>query len=264
MLQRKLRVLVTVSGFVLAMTASMSAPAQHGERVPQPAKAEQLFAMANETRAQQGRGKLQWDQALAEAAMRHCMRMAAEGPISHRYGGEPDLATRAGEAGAHFSLIEENIAVGSYPGRIHQGWLDSPGHRANLLNPEINRIGVAVVSAQGVLFAVADYARAVPVLAPSQVEDTVARLLRERRVAVRRDTSGARAACRLDHGLPSMSGEDTPQFVMRWQDSDMSHLPGALEERLSSGRYRQASVGSCPARNVEGSFTVYRVAVLLY
>jgi hypothetical protein len=51
---------------------------------------------------------------------------------------------------------------------------------------------------------------------------------------------------------------------MRWQDSEMSHLPGALEERLSSGRYRQAAVGSCPARNAEGAFTVYRVAVLLY
>jgi hypothetical protein len=264
MLQRQLRLLVTLSLSVLAMTGAVRAFAQHGERVPQPAKAEQLFAMANETRAQEGRGRLQWDPALAAAALRHCMRMAAEGPISHRYGGEPDLAARAGEAGAHFSLVEENIAVGSYPGKIHQGWLDSPGHRTNLLNPDINRIGVAVVSAQGVLFAVADYARAVPVLAPGQVEDAVARLLRERRVAVRRDTTGARAACRLDHGLPSLPGEDTPQFVMRWQDSDMSHLPGALEERLSSGRYRQAAVGSCPARNAEGAFTVYRVAVLLY
>ena len=139
--------------------------------MPQPVKAEQLYAMANETRAQAGLRRRQWDPALAEVAMKHCMRMAAEGPIAHRYGGEPDLAERAGAAGAHFSLIEENIAVGSDPGKIHQGGLDSPGHRANLLNPEIDRIGTAVVAAQGVLFAVADYARGVSVMETVQVEN---------------------------------------------------------------------------------------------
>ncbi len=232
--------------------------------MPQPAKAEQLFALANQSREQAGLGRLQWDPALAEAAMKHCLRMAAEGPISHRYSGEPDLTERTGAAGAHFSLIEENIAVGSYPASIHQGWLDSPGHRANLLNPEIDRIGVAVVAAQGVIFAVADYARGVPVLSPEQVEGTVARLLQGSRVAVRRDTTDARAACRLDHGLPQLTGSGQPQFVMRWQDADLSHLPSDLQERLASGRYRQAEVGSCPARHFEGAFTVYRVAVLLY
>ncbi len=196
--------------------------------------------------------------------MKHCMRMAAEGPISHRYGGEPDLTQRAGTAGAHFSLIEENIAVGSYPSKIHQGWLDSPGHRANLLNPEIDRIGTAVVAAQGVLFAVADYARGVPVMETAQVEDAVAGLLRTRGVAVRQDATDARAACHLDRGIPSLAGAKPPQFVMRWQGPDLDRLPPELIERLGSGRYRQAEVGSCPARDVEGSFTVYRVAVLLY
>jgi hypothetical protein len=196
--------------------------------------------------------------------MKHCMLMAAEGPISHRYGGEPDVSTRASEAGAHFSLIEENIAVGSYPSQIHQGWLDSPGHRANLLNPEIDRIGVAVVAAQGVLFAVADYAKAVAVLTPAEQESRVAALLRNKGVVIRRDTTDARAACRLDHGLPSLIGADSPQFVMRWQGADTDVLPPRLVETLSSGRYRQAAVGSCPARDAEGAFTVYRFAVLLY
>jgi hypothetical protein len=256
--------LVVVYLLALAVSDPRSLQAQTGERVPQPAKAEQLFAMANETRTQQGRGRLEWDQALADAALKHCMRMAAEGSISHRYGDEPDVSARASEAGAHFSLIEENIAVGSYPSRIHQEWLDSPGHRANLLNPEIDRIGVAVVAAQGVLFAVADYAKAVPVLTPPQLESRVAGLLRNKGVVIRRDTTDARAACRLDHGLPALIGSDSPQFVMRWQGPDTDVLPPRLVETLSSGKYRQAAVGSCPARDTEGSFTVYRFAVLLY
>src|ERR1039457_1698952 len=106
--------------------------------------------------------------------------MAAEGPISHRYNGEPDLTSRAGQAGAHFSLIEENIAVGSYPATIHQRWMESPGHRSNLLNPQVDRVGIAVVAANGVIYAVADYARVVQVLNPTQVEAAIAALLRPR------------------------------------------------------------------------------------
>ena len=51
---------------------------------------------------------------------------------------------------------------------------------------------------------------------------------------------------------------------MRWQDADISKLPEALLDRLSSGDYHRASVGSCPAKDLEGSFTLYRMAVLLY
>jgi hypothetical protein len=51
---------------------------------------------------------------------------------------------------------------------------------------------------------------------------------------------------------------------MRWQDADLAQLPGDLASSLASGKYHQASVGSCPTQNLEGSFTAYRVAVLLY
>jgi hypothetical protein len=55
-----------------------------------------------------------------------------------------------------------------------------------------------------------------------------------------------------------------PRFVMRWQDGDLSRLPRALADRLASGNYRQAAVGSCPAQVAQGAFSAYRVAVMLY
>jgi hypothetical protein len=51
---------------------------------------------------------------------------------------------------------------------------------------------------------------------------------------------------------------------MRWQDAELSHLPQELADRLATGRYRAADVGSCPAQNVEGAFSAYRIAVILY
>ncbi len=246
---------------VLLCTVAATCAAQAG---PRPAAAEQLFALANRSRAEAGADPLKWDRALAEAAMRHCQRMAQAGPISHRYSGEADLTERAAAAGAHFGLIEENIAADDYASQIHEGWLNSPGHRRNLLNPDVDRVGIAVIESRGTLYAVADYSRGVQSLSPSQVEAKIGDLLHATGIMVQQDTAEARAACRLDRGLPSMPGGSAPQFVMRWQGADLDHLPQELSSRARSGRYHTAAVGSCPPRGEVGGFTAYRLAVLLY
>jgi uncharacterized protein YkwD len=256
----------------LALAAPVLSAAQMQPFSPSPydgpanlqTEAGQLFALANQARAGAGEGRLEWDPALAAAALEHCRRMVREGPISHRYGGEPELTARAAQAGAHFSLIEENVAIGPSAAAIHDEWMHSPGHRSNLLNPDADRIGVAVIATRGVLYAVADYTRAVLALAAPEVEAHVAALIRTSGVAIVSDPAPARAACATDEGFPRSATGPQPRFIMRWQDSDLTRLPQALADRLASGQYRQAAVGSCPARNLEGSFTAYRVAVLLY
>ena len=190
--------------------------------------------------------------------------MAEEGAISHRFEGESDLTERAGQAGAHFSLIEENVAVGPDPATIHDEWMHSTGHRTNLLNSEVNRVGVAIVASRGMLYAVADYEHAVPVVAQTQVESAIAGLLSTRGVTLLSDATVARAACMMNQGSPVSNAASRPRFIMRWQDSDLTLLPQALVDRLATGKYRQASVGSCPAQEMKGGFTAYRVAVLLY
>ena len=250
------------------VAAQIAAQGSHAGSGNQSAEAEEIRAMANQARAQAGVGRLEWDQTLAAAALQHCQRMAAEGPISHQYRGEPDLSARAAQAGAHFSVIEENVAIGPSADRIHEEWMESPGHRANLLSPDVDRVGIAVVAARGVLYAVADYSRAVEQLSATQVEARVAALIRVSGVAILRDPSLARQACASDEGMPrtagGMEGGETPRFVMRWQAGDLMQLPQALVDRLASGSYRQAAVGSCSAQVAQGAFSAYRVAVLLY
>jgi hypothetical protein len=231
--------------------------------VIQPA-AVKLLGLANESRAAAGAGPLKWDDALAVAARKHCLRMAAEGPIGHRYPGELDLAERAGLAGAHFDLIEENVAIGATPDEIHEGWMHSTGHRQNMLNPGVDRVGIAVVASRGVLYATADYSHGVQQLSQTQVEERIAGLIRPSGVTILPNPSVAREACRLDSGLPRMAGGVPPGFVMRWQDSDVDHLPKSLADKLASGQYHNAAVGSCDSSGVDGTFTAYRVSVLLY
>lgn len=265
-----MKVLVQGIFVFAALAMSVAGAAQSNSLAPDQgsgnmhAEAGQIFALANQARAQAGVGRLDWDPALADAAVQHCLRMAAEGPISHQYNGEPDLSTRTAQAGAHYSVIEENVAMGPSADTIHEEWMHSPGHRANLLSPDVNRVGIAVVAAHGSLYAVADYSRGVEQLSATQVEARVAALIRASGVAILRDPSLARAACATDNGMPRTEGGPTPRFVMRWQDAELTELPQALKERLASGNYRQAGVGSCPAQVAAGSFTAYRLAVLLY
>jgi uncharacterized protein YkwD len=223
-----------------------------------------IVELANQARAEAGAGALKWDPALADAARKHCLRMTAEGSISHRYRGEPDPAERAAQAGAHFNLVEENVALGPDPATIHQQWMHSPGHRVNLLNPDVDRIGVAVVAGRHGLYAVADYARNVPVLSQAQVEARVAGMVHDSGVAVDHDAKDAREACATDDGVPGSRPGSRSRFVMRWQSSELNQLPDELTETLASGEFRRAQVASCPAQGQRGSFTAYRLAVLLY
>jgi uncharacterized protein YkwD len=228
------------------------------------AEAWRIVQLANQSRAAAGAGPLKWDPELAAAARQHCLRMAQEGPISHRYRGEPEPAERAAQAGAHFSLFEENVALGPDPATIHQQWMHSPGHRTNLLNPSVDRVGVAVVAGRRGLYAVADYARNVPVLTQAQVETRVAGMVQSGGVEIQRDAKAAREACKTDDGIPGSNTGGRIRFIMRWQDADLSRLPSELTSELSSGKFRRAEVASCTPQGEQGWFTAYRIAVLLY
>jgi hypothetical protein len=227
-----------------------------------------LVELANQARQEAGLKPLIWDAGLGAAAHAHAVRMAAEGPISHRYGGEPDVAERAASAGAHFSLIEENIAVGDTAFHVHQQWMKSPPHHENLMNPRIDRIGVALVPAKGVLYAVADYAEGVAGMSLEQVETSVAKVVASQGVKVLPDGSEARQYCAQEGSSDKTTGKGPrPRFLMRWQSAEITTLPLALAQALASKQYWDATVGACEPQGTDAGkpvFSGYRVAVLLY
>jgi uncharacterized protein YkwD len=143
-----------------------------------PAVAEQyLFAAANAERTQRGLRPLQWDPRLYLAAQAHASEMAERESISHQYPGEPELSARGREAGARFSVIAENVAVAPSAVRIHEAWMKSSGHRANLLDVRVDSVGIAVLSRGGELYAVEDFDRSFGGLSIDEQETTVGNLV---------------------------------------------------------------------------------------
>jgi uncharacterized protein YkwD len=121
---------------------------------------QQLFAGVNRARKAQGLAGLKWDEALAVAARRHAGLMAQHNSAEHAYGGEPSLASRATQSGARFVWLAENVIQGSGVQTIQEGFLKSPNHRANILDADMNSMGVGVVERGGQLFAVEDFSKA--------------------------------------------------------------------------------------------------------
>ena len=120
---------------------------------------QQLFQAINRERAANGLPPLKWDEALANAARQHAEAMAAQKAVSHGFQGELSLPSRASRAGASFSWLSENVAAGPNAENINEQWMQSPNHRANVLDSDMDTIGTGVAERNGVIFAVADFSK---------------------------------------------------------------------------------------------------------
>jgi hypothetical protein len=254
----KVRLACVIAGIA---GASLWAGAQSASVPERGSVAEQyLFAAANMERVQRGLPQLAWDEALSKAAIFHAQQMVVHGGISHRFAGEPDLLDRGSLAGAKFSKIAENLAEASSAVTIHDLWMHSKGHRENLLDAEVDRVAIAVVSRGGQLFAVEDFVRGVQTMSFDEQERVVHGLLAPFGLRVVEGSDEARKTCSMDSGF---AGEAKPMFVMRFSTRDLTQLPEALKEKMRSGRYHEAAIGACPVSG-NGKFSGYNVAVLLY
>jgi uncharacterized protein YkwD len=98
---------------------------------------------ANAERTRRGLRALEPDARLQEAAQRHAADMARGDSMAHE-GADGSLAPeRAARRGYRWTTVAENVAAGyPDPAAVVAGWLASPGHRENLLDPQVRHVGV--------------------------------------------------------------------------------------------------------------------------
>ena len=104
---------------------------------------DRVVELTNQERTQLGLSSLRADPLLTRAAQTHTENMAVQDFLEHTGldGSSPDDRIEA--AGYDFSAWAENIAGGSQtPEAVVKGWMNSEGHRANIVNPNLQEIGV--------------------------------------------------------------------------------------------------------------------------
>ena len=83
-----------------------------------------------------------WNAALAAAALAHSRDMAARRHFGHQGSDGSMVASRATRAGYSWRLVGENIAAGqTSAAEAVAGWIESPGHCVNLMNPLFTEMG---------------------------------------------------------------------------------------------------------------------------
>ncbi|MGW1541590.1 sigma-70 family RNA polymerase sigma factor [Streptomyces sp. NPDC002309] len=110
----------------------------------------QVVALVNKERSAAGCGPLAEDGQLNRAAQGHSQDMAARDFFDHTNPDGADPGQRTTAAGYNWSTYGENIARGQQtPEAVMDSWMNSPGHRANILNCSFKDIGVGIHEGSG-------------------------------------------------------------------------------------------------------------------
>ena len=98
----------------------------------------QFVSLTNSSRASSGAGRLSVDGELTAIARRWSAKMAADNRLAHN----PNLSR---EVTQDWAKLGENVGVGDNADQIHQAFMNSPAHRANILDGAFTRVGIGVV-----------------------------------------------------------------------------------------------------------------------
>jgi uncharacterized protein YkwD len=154
-----------LAGLVLLL--ALGAPCVSPAGVETSAELRQLaLDLVNRSREEHGLSPLRLEDALAEAAEAHAEDMASRGYFAHESPEGGTVMDRYRAAGGSAGkLVAENIAQcrNCAVGRrliedFHRGWMESPGHRANILSPGLDRFGFGLAAGRGRLVAVQTFA----------------------------------------------------------------------------------------------------------
>lgn len=140
---------VVASPVVTPQPTSTPAPSIAGGGSFDGSAAAALLAEINRERGAAGLGPLSSNGALAGVAASHASDIATQRRLSHTSSNGRDFAARMRAGGAKFGAAAENVAAGrggaSGMPSVAQAFMNSPVHRANILNASFAEVGIAVV-----------------------------------------------------------------------------------------------------------------------
>lgn len=113
---------------------------------PEPSLEFQMLQMINQERTSRGLKPLAADPELVPVARGHSADMFARGYFSHYAPEGEDPFQRMADAHIKFRTAGENLALAPTLQIAHTGLMNSPGHRANILNPAFGRVGIGIMS----------------------------------------------------------------------------------------------------------------------
>jgi len=181
-----------------------------------------MLCLVNAERSKNGLKPLGMDSRLNNASKNQSTYMARKRRMSHSGEGGSSPGDRVKKFGVKWKSVAENVAEGyTSIEKTMKAWMDSPGHRRNILGKDYTMFGSSVVKSGGKAYYTQDFAN---------------------------DGSPAK-------NIPSCDGSSTPSSDDTSSDGKSSHGGGSKHGSKNSGRDRPSSPESCddtPSRPNKG------------
>ncbi|HEY4902474.1 MAG TPA: CAP domain-containing protein [Candidatus Sulfotelmatobacter sp.] len=236
---------------------------------------QQLLQFANQDRAQAGLPSFTLDSSLSHAARIHAQAMTDARQLSHQFTGESSLAQRlAAATKLQLDQEGENVALDYDAQGAEHHLMLSPPHRANLLNPAYNVIGLGIVQSGDHLYIVQDFGHALPNYSPAEVKDQIAAAVADMRrqsgqpALARRDLPIAdQAACSMTEadklGTSPIHQLAQRYTVLTFTSLHPETLPAEGHRAIASPNLRSFSIGECYGKTETYPTGVYWVVLSL-
>ena len=271
------RFLKSIAPRFFLLISSSALLGQQPSSVPQfDAAAEaQIVDLINQARAHQGLQPLTVDDRLTKAARKHSELMVQNRTLSHQFPGEPLPQTRITNEGISSDSNAENVVLNQTVASAHDALMHSPPHRANILDPDYNAIGVGVVRSGDSIWVTEDFARRLPQLSEPQAEAAVQTAIERYQRArgpgppPRRElTPLRRIACDMalndNLDLTPASHLAGVHEVFAWTAGNPSILPKGIDRLLNGEMKGGYSLGACFAPSVSHPGGIYWLVMVGY
>jgi len=238
------------------LLACASLPSAKSAPLSRPDIGRKLFDLVNHERATRDIPQLRWSDELAKSALAHGQLVVEHQSLDHQFTGEAGLMQRIAEAGAHFNAVAENLAFADSADEIHSGLMGSPGHRHNILNPDYNAVGIAVLQSGDRLYAVQNFARLTSKIPYTLAEKIFAERFNQLRqrsgfiaAHVEADPQVRAAVCsmaehdRLSAG--SLPRDNGAHGMVAFTASEPTEIPERLRPAISAPSLGVVRIGAC-------------------
>jgi len=237
--------------------------------------ARSLLQMLNEERARAGIGALTWNDQLAAAAQKHAQLMAEHKQLTHEFPGEPPLQQRLAGTNLRLDRSGENVSFDSTIAGAHQGFMHSPLHRENMLNPKYNDAGIGLVHRGDFYYITEDFAHVLPVMSDAEAQSALQNSFAElRRSAGERlltpvDNAGARElACSMarNEQLDTRRALALPgaRYAVAYTASEPAKLSSDVVNLRSARDVDRYALGLCFARTQKYPNGVYWILMVFF
>ncbi len=236
---------------------------------------QQLLALINQERAKEGVPPLVLDVALTQAARKHAALMAQDDSVVHQLPDEEPLALRVRDEHVRCDHDGENIALAGDVDEAHVLLMHSPAHRANVLNPKFNSVGIGITQDGQLTYVTEDFAHVLPSYSETEADAAVQKSIAEFAQSQSLPAPVRKPRPQLSQMACDMANEDKldglkaqnfagARSAVAWTASDLGQLPTGAKKMLSQPLTAGYALGVCFAPSATYPSGVYWLVMVVY